>query len=380
MRICLINLDFAPYRSSGLTIYGEKLARGISKKYETTVITSHRGEKREEHSNNIRLIRIPISALDKTRWIDFSYKASKLVLELDKKEEFDLIHFIDVHFGYSSYIPFVATLHQSFNQRLKAMGNLPYHSSFSNLVMRYFYYKFATRLERNALKKSIKLISVSNATKKEFVKEYKIKSSKIDVIHSGIDTNFFKPRKVDELKERLHLENEKILLYVGFTTPRKGIEYVAGALKKLDENVKLMIVGKWEKGYREKFYNYLGRDRKKIIEVGYVEDDEMPNYYSIADIFVLPSLLEGFGFPLVEAMACETPVIATKVGSIPEVVGDCGILVKSMSSSELAVALDTLLRDEKLRKKMGRKGRKRVEKYFDEKLMISKTMNFYETL
>ena len=112
--------------------------------------------------------------------------------------------------------------------------------------------------------------------------------------------------------------------------------------------VKLILVGKWEKGYKEAFDRKFSSMKQNIIETGYVKDEDLPAYYSLADIFVLPSLLEGFGFPLAEALSCGTPVISTSAGSIPEVVGPCGILVPPRDATRLAEAIDRLLTDTSL--------------------------------
>lgn len=382
MKICIISLDFIPFRSSGLAIYTEKLVKGLEKKYDITVITQQpKGTQREEYIGNVKVIRIPPSKLDKTKWISFGYNASKVVSKLDKKEKFDIVHFVDVHFGYAYSKPFVATLHQSFNQRLGSAGIFPYHSSFLNLIERYVYYNLAKILEKNAIKKAFKLAAVSEATKKEFVKNYNIAPSKIEVIYNGIDTNFFTPTHSDKLKNELGIgNNTKILLYVGFTTPRKGVEYLADALKEINHDFKLIMIGKWESGYRDKFYRHVGEMSDNIIEVGYVNDKDMPYYYSLADVFVFPSLLEGFGYPLAEALACETAVVSTNVGSIPEVVGECGIIVPPMDATALANGINRLIDDNDLRRKFGICGISRVNKHFSDVSMINKMMQFYETL
>ena len=382
MKLCIVSLDFIPFRSSGLAIYGEKLVNGLAKKYDITVITQQqKGTQQEEYIDNVKVIRIPPSKLDKTKWISFGYKASKLVSKLDKEEKFDIVHFVDVHFGYAYSKPFVATLHQSFNQRLEGSGIFPYHSSLLNLFERYVYYNLAKILEKKAVKKAFKLASVSDATKKEFVKNYNIAPSKIEVIYNGINTNFFHPVNPNKLKKDLGIRNnQKILLYVGFTTPRKGVEYLADALKEINHDFKLIMIGKWESGYRKIFYRHVDEMSDKILEVGYVDDKDMPYYYSLADVFVLPSLLEGFGFPLAEALSCETAVVSTNVGSIPEVVGDCGILVPPRNSSALANALNTLLADDDLRRKLSINGRIRVKRYFNEESIINNTEEFYENI
>jgi glycosyltransferase involved in cell wall biosynthesis len=332
-----------------------------------------------EKLDGIRVIRIPVSKYDPSKWISFGYLAENFLIQLCRKENFDAIHFLDAHVAFNFRGSFVATLHQSFNQRMHGDHGLPYHSSTLNLAQRYPYYLIARLLERKALNKCNAFISVSQATKKEFVQNYKINPSKIEVIYNGIDTSFFKYRNANWLKHQLGLADEKILLYVGFSTPRKGLETLAQALNLLKEtNLKLVMVGKWEKGYREKFYNAVGKNKPRIIEAGYVPDQDMPQYYCLADVFVLPSLLEGFGFPLVEAMACGTPIISTDVGAIPEVVGDCGIIVPPKDSRQLAQSIDRLIKDDALRENYKRKSRQRVCDNFSEQAMVAKTLNVYQ--
>jgi glycosyltransferase involved in cell wall biosynthesis len=379
LNICLVNPDFIPMRGSGVAVYAEKIARGLAVNHNVTFISSKiKGTSPTEWIDNIHVIRIPGPGYDPSKWIAFSYKTAKFLHRQRADNYFDIVHFLDAHLGYAYRGQFVATLHQSFNQRVKGSNGLPYASSFFNLIKRYPYYIFAKFLEKKALKKAKAFISVSHATKCEFIQNYKVTASITDVVYNGIDTNFFKPSDTEYLKKKLGLHDEKILLYVGFTTPRKGVETLAQALIMLrEQNIRLIIVGKWEKGYRKKFFSYLGEKTSKVIEAGYIQDSEMPAYYTLADIFVLPSLLEGFGFTLVEAMACRTPVVSTNVGAISEVLGDCGIIIPPQNSGLLAEAIDRLLLDRQLSKKLKEKSRERVCKNFSESVMIEKTVGFY---
>jgi glycosyltransferase involved in cell wall biosynthesis len=379
MKVCLISLDFIPFRSSGLAVYAENLTRGLARDgHEVTVIASRPGQYtlREIDGHANLVLRIPSGP---TNWIGHAWRASKTLQSMQRHAAFDVVHFLDVHFAYPYHGPYVASLFQSFRQRLTAMGALPYSSSLFNLVFRYGYYSLAKRLlESSSLKRATSLIAASQATKTEFVANYAVEEEKIDVVRPGIDTDFFRRRDARELRKRLSIGDEKVLLYVGFSTPRKGVEYLARALRLLPEHVKLVVIGKWEKGYRLRFLRAAGDRVPSIIEVGYVQDEEMPHYYSLADALVLPSLLEGFGLPLVEAMACATPVVATRVGSIPEVVGDAGLLVPARDHLALADCLNRLLCDDALQRDLGSRGRQRAEAYFTLERMAADTLAVYE--
>ncbi len=376
MRICLVSLGFAPYRGSGLSIYAETLARGLTEAgHEVTVICSRGpGTLPLESERRTIILRVPIG---RTNWIGYAYRANRLLKEI--RGRFDIVHFADVHFAYAYDGPYVATLLQSFRQRLRAAGFLPYHSSLLNLVGRYLYYSLARSLaEGPSLAKAKHLISVSRSTKDEFVTHYEVDPEKIETVWIGVDPEFFRWKNASNLRERLGLEGKRVLLYVGFSTPRKGLEYLAQALGDIDGDVRLLIVGRWESGYRERFVKAAGKNMDRVIEVGYVADEEIPHYYSLADIFVLPSLLEGFGLPLVEALACSTPIVATSVGAIPEIVEDCGFLVPPRDPVGLAKAIRKLLADDDLRLKLGARGRRRVEEHFRIEEMIRRTITVYE--
>ena len=379
MRICLVSLDFAPFRSSGLAVYAENLAWGLTKEgHEVTVIASGPRDDtlQEMHGYAKDIFRIPLGP---TNWVGYAYNANKALEAIQRETIFDIVHFLDVHFAYPYRRSYLASVHQSFRQRLVARDGLPYYSSLMNLLSRYIYYNLARMFpESRSVGKASRLIAVSHATKEEFVKHYEVDEAKIDVVWEGIDMRFFRHQDGAALRERLNIKDENVLLYVGFSTPRKGLEYLGQALALLERDVKLIIVGRWEKGYRQRFLRAAGDEASRIIETGYVQEDQMPFYYSLADVLVLPSLLEGFGLPLVEAMACGTPVVATNVGSIPEVVGDAGLLVPPGDHRALADCLNRLLRDGALRRRLGSRGRQRAETHFSRERMAGDTLAVYE--
>ena len=174
------------------------------------------------------------------------------------------------------------------------------------------------------------------------------------VVPLGIDLSRFQRRDASALRQQMGLHDTPVLMYVGFGTPRKGLDYLARAMSMLSTEARLVLIGRWERAYRAKFYRALGAARDRVMEIGYVADEDLPLYYSLADIMVFPSLLEGFGLPLVEAMACGTPIIASQVGSIPEIIGPGGRLVPPRNPAALAAAVDELLQDDALATLYGR--------------------------
>jgi glycosyltransferase involved in cell wall biosynthesis len=169
-----------------------------------------------------------------------------------------------------------------------------------------------------------------------------------------------------------------VLVHIGFSTPRKGLEYLSAGLHLLPADVRLIIVGTWEPGYRSKVVAAAGSTWDRVIETGSVADEMIPMYLSLADVFVLPSLLEGFGIPLLEAMACGTPVVATSAGSIGEIVDGCGLLVPPGDTMALVAALTRLLQDDELRHRLSVAARERAISLFDAHKVIGELERLYE--
>ncbi|HEY4694993.1 MAG TPA: glycosyltransferase family 1 protein [Candidatus Nanoarchaeia archaeon] len=215
------------------------------------------------------------------------------------------------------------------------------------------------------------IIAVSNSTKKDLVKRFGADPKKIKVIYEAVDQNFFSTRdraEVSGVKLKYGLRRP-YLLFVGTVQPRKNLELLIEAFSQTEiRNLDLVIAGKpgwlYEDIYKApvKF----GID-SRVKFLGFVGDDDLPALYSGALAFVLPSLFEGFGLPVLEAMSCGTPVIASRRSSLPEVVGEAGLLFNPRSKKELIAALLKVARDENLRRELIVAGRQQVKKFSWEK-------------
>jgi glycosyltransferase involved in cell wall biosynthesis len=221
------------------------------------------------------------------------------------------------------------------------------------------------------------LLAASQAAAEEFIEHYGASSDRVTVVPLGIDLDRFQPGDAGDLRQQLGLENWPVLLYVGFGTPRKGLEYLAQAMGLLSSDVRLVLIGRWEEVYRDKFYRTLGNARERVREVGFVSDEALPDYYRLADVFVFPTLLEGFGLPLAEALACGTPVVTTRAGAGPEVVGPGGRIVPPRDAMALARAIDELIVNPGVRHQLGDAGRKWVLSRFDQDRMVQETLEVY---
>lgn len=188
----------------------------------------------------------------------------------------------------------------------------------------YFYAKFMFRV---AIKKAVKIITVSENTKNDIIELFEVNPDKIEVIYNGVDKSF----GIKEEKELKYLykkynipNNKKLLLYVGNLKPHKNLKRLLYAFSLIDnkDDYRLLLVGK----AFENQVNLINEEKtlgvdKYVIHTGIVENKELIGLYNIADLFVFPSLYEGFGLPVIEALACGTNVICSNNSSLPEVGG-----------------------------------------------------------
>lgn len=212
------------------------------------------------------------------------------------------------------------------------------------------------------LKESRRIIAISEATRNDLVGLFGIEPARIEVIQPGIDHGLFNAsRSADENARRDILGRYGIVgeyfLYVGDSEWRKNLRRVLEALSGLDATAKLVIVGKKAptdpllRSWIDEFSL-----REKVVLCGFVPDSDLPSLYGAATAFLFPSLYEGFGFPVAEAMACGCPVLTSTVSSMPEVAGNAAILVDPESVTEIRTAMQRLRSDAGLGRELRRAG------------------------
>jgi glycosyltransferase involved in cell wall biosynthesis len=213
-----------------------------------------------------------------------------------------------------------------------------------------------------------------------------VKPDKIQVIPPGIDTKKFHAKNDGEaFKTRYHCHGSKVILSVGRLNYQKSFQYLIKAMPMVLQqipNVKLIIVGEGEQlAYLNQLSKSLGLS-ESVIFTGAIDSTEIPNAYSAADVFVLPSLFESFGIVLIEAQAAGKPVIGTRVGGVPEALvdGETGFLVEPGDPKPLGAAIIRVLSDENLARKMGEKGKKFVEARFSIQSAVSSVIDVYKKL
>ncbi len=195
------------------------------------------------------------------------------------------------------------------------------------------------------VKKEVDLIMAdSEATKNDLTEILKIDPTKIRVIYlaAGNEFRIKKNGEIRGIREKYHFDRDYILM-VGAREPRKNLSRAIEAFSKLEtSDTDLVIAGKY--GWGENEMNNEQLKMKNIKTLGYVPQEDLPALYSGAKMFVYPSLYEGFGVPVLEAMGCGTPVITSNLSSLPEVGGTAAVYVDPNNPEDIAAKMDTVLR------------------------------------
>jgi glycosyltransferase involved in cell wall biosynthesis len=243
-----------------------------------------------------------------------------------------------------------------------------------------------------SINKADAILTISQSSKKDILNSYKVDSKKVTVTYCGYDNELFQPvtdqGKIDEVKLRYGIEG-RYVVFLGTIQPRKNLLKLIEAFSKLSLSekqgvasvhlpgvgLKLVIVGKTSGEGRQgwKYQEILEAPKRlgiedKIIFAGFVPSQDLPAIFSGAEAYLLPSLWEGFGIPAVEAMACGTPAIVSNVSSLPEVVGDAGLLVDPNSVTQIEQAIRTIASDQKLHAKLAKMSLERAKKFSWEKM------------
>jgi glycosyltransferase involved in cell wall biosynthesis len=205
-----------------------------------------------------------------------------------------------------------------------------------------------------------RILTVSNFSKGEIIEYLGVPGEKIDVIYNGIDEAFLDP----DPGTRFDLP-ENYILYVGAMNPRKNIDHLIRSFRafktRWDHPHQLVLIGPGNKGVYKKFD--IDALEESIVTPGFLPQSELKYAYQNSDLFVYPSLYEGFGLPPLEAMACGAPVIASNTSSLPEILDSSAVLVDPHDVDELSGKMHELLTDDTLRESLIRRGKERSRRF-----------------
>jgi glycosyltransferase involved in cell wall biosynthesis len=404
--------DFYKHKSS-ISIWYYNIAKKISSKADIILYAPRKGnQKRVEIHKNVVLYRLdrfidPIILF----FLPIFYRQLFFLKNRDKKPYFSsiLYHFFyGVHLSLSMRKNKPDIIHISEQTQLipiiKALNP-------SSKIVLHMHCNVLNRLDHNMVQKRINDVDLIIGPSEYIINKIKSNfNNKATVINNGVDVDLFKPIKSDQNKEEI---NNKKLLFVGRISPEKGIHILIKSFKKVlkqNSNLQLHIIGKrkplakdflmslideksaslilpyvnaekWYIDYLNELINNLGL-KNKIIFHGSIKHDKIIPYYCSAHILINPSLSEAFGMSLIEASSCETPVIASDVGGMPEIVidGETGLLVEANNDDALSEAILKLLFNNDLSRKMGKKGRKRIVEKFNWDLIASQLFEEYKKI
>lgn len=276
--------------------------------------------------------------------------------------------------------PFVHVIHGTLADEYEKSLKDTHQSIRNKLANRFM--KYQAKIEEQTAKKATCIVTISKYSREKILNYYKVDESKIRIVPNGVDIKKFVPLNDSASKKQLNPDDDISVLFVGSLIPRKGLNFLIEAAKKIvkqSPNVKFKIVG--DGPLKNHLVDSLKQNSilSNFVFLGNIKEDALPAVYSSADVFVLPSIQEGQGIVLLEAQACGKPVVAFDIGGINEAVcnGESGLLVKRGDSDALADALTTLLSDRSLRNRLGINGRKFVSENFTWDKCATGMLNVY---
>ena len=255
---------------------------------------------------------------------------------------------------------------------------MPAGFRFGPLGMRHSVLKsaYSYARERKLWSTADRVLAVSQTVKSDLSKYYGIPPAKITAVYNGVDMELFKPQSDPQSPPGLDLSDKRVVLYVGHFGPRKGIPFLIAAMRKIAKEVHdsvLVCVGGTPAWLGRVDYRVYLREAiqkndldGRVFLLDKVPNGALPIYYSLASVAVLPSYYEAFAKVVIEAMACERPVVVSKEGGPSEAVddGETGFLVDYGSAEQIADAVVRILRDQRLARRIGSNARRRVERDF----------------
>ena len=387
-----IGIDARMYRSSiaGIGRYSQNLIRNlleIDQDDEFVLFMTSKDKEEFDKLKIVNLLKIKNCKL-KIVVVDISHYSIAEQTKLPQiiaREKCDLVHFLNLNHPIYYKGKFIITIHDL------TLLFYPETARETNFIKRLAFKKVL----KSALKNSVKIIAVSENTKKDITKRFNVSNNKIQVIYEAADdkglTNV-SDKTIENIKARYAISNKPVILYVGQWRPHKnivGLVEAFGILKK-SIDATLVLVGKPDPKHKAVFeaidastgsastssslslgvedlseverVDKLGFS-SDIVMPGFVSSDELTAWYKIASVFVFPSFYEGFGLPGLEAMAAGVPVVASDKSSLSEVYADAAIYFDPFNPENIADKIKIVLDNDKLKQELIVKGKTQAAKY-----------------
>lgn len=361
MKTVILVRYFPPKWLAGTELASYNIAKYMGKNHEVNVITSQDvGIPNQSNMGEFDVYRISLS---KMRFLGLLLYWFKIFLTIKRLKP----EVIQVQ-GLCMALPAVLA---------KKILNIPYIVSGRGSDV-YVSWPFKEMISKLGLRNATISMALTENMKKEMQKIY---DSQIEVIPNGIDTKRFNLNKY-ESREKLGLNhNQKIVLFVGRLERVKGVKYLIKAINNLSrEDLKLIIVGDGRESHSLKLLVKKMDLTEKIMFMGKIPNEKIPEYMVAADVFVLPSLSEGFPVVLLEAMAAGIPIISTKIRGLTEIVENNanGFLVNPKNPEEIADKINIILTNENLAKKISKTNKQR-SMFYDWKNIVGTLEKLYNS-
>lgn len=278
-----------------------------------------------------------------------------------KKEKLDLVHFTSNTASLSVNIPMVLTLHDIIYMESISFSGTHYQN-IGNLYRRFILPRI--------IKKCDAVITVSHYEQERIANHFKLPNDKIKVVYNAKSDAFKEIDNKDlllDIRQKYSLPSE-FILFLGNTAPKKNSKrliHAYGLYAKKVTNPLPIVIADLSQDYIVsvlKEYNIQGIEDKIIVQ-DYILHKDLPAIYNLASVFIYPSLRESFGLPIIEAMACGTPVITSNTSSMPEVADNAAILINPLNVEDIANKLETLTSDNALRQDLIKKGYERSKEF-----------------
>ncbi|NLC71607.1 MAG: glycogen synthase [Desulfuromonadaceae bacterium] len=376
MKVTLLTKEYPPHIYGGAGVHVKNLAAQLAALMEVEVRCIGEQESRRHHLS-VKGYQ-PWERVWEEKFTSVLGTFSANLAMVGKRVDADVIH---AHTWYASLagfmakmlynVPFVATVHSI--EPLRPWKEEQLGRS----------YHLTNWAEKIALENADRIIAVSHNSRAEILQHFDVQPERIAVIHNGIDISTWKPSAARATRRKWAIPRDYIL-FVGRTSRQKGMKHLIQAMERIDPGVTLVCCTSAPDTpeVEQEIAALVARQPRVLWINELLREEQYVEIYSHAQLFVCPSIYEPFGITNLEAMACEKPVVASAVGGIPEVVvpGETGYLVPPADPRALAEAINTVLRDRRKAKQMGRAGRKRVEERFTWQAIAWKTMDLYRSL
>jgi len=342
MRIGIDATTIYTDRPTGLGIYSINIINELAKLHDDLVVWTVDDSALQIDPAKIRKVMRPFRFLGnhlfqlRPFWVEF------VLPKLLAMEKVDVLYTTIPNGLLKSPVPHVVTVHDL----------IPL--TFPEDAPRSVKWNFRYRLP-GILSNAKKIIAVSRHTKQDVIDYYKISSDKIHIVGEGYDLSHFRPDADLSCLGKYGLKPKKYVLYVGNSSARKNVLHLIKAFSMVKNRVphRLVLAGAKHPKERKALLEEISRCslHDHVLLLDYVPYCDLPALYAGADLFAFLSLYEGFGLPVLEAMACGTPVLTSCTSSLPDVVGDAGVLADPLSVKDIACKFESLLLDSEKKEK-----------------------------